>query len=331
MTSLKPPFPYFGGKMQVASIVWKALGKVARYIEPFFGSGAVLLNRPDFGESENWQYEIVNDKDCYLANVWRSIKYKTEETATYADWPVNHCDLSARRRWLFQNPPSIENLQNDPEWCDPKAAGYWIWGMSVWIGSGFLTEGIDAKKRPHLTSHKGVHAVEGPRPNIVDSRGISSTEARPVLEWFRRLLNRLERVKVVCGDWERVCGGNWQLKGTATCGMFFDPPYAVERSDCYRVEDYSVSHKVREYCLEKGKEKGMRLVLAGYLEEHESLLQHGWKVHCWTTMGGYANMGDLESRGRENRSKEALFFSPECEPIETLKQESLFGEEIENG
>lgn len=43
--SFVAPFPWFGGKSQVASIVWDRFGDVLNYIEPFFGSGAVLLGR----------------------------------------------------------------------------------------------------------------------------------------------------------------------------------------------------------------------------------------------------------------------------------------------
>ena len=44
--SVKPPFGWFGGKRRVAPEVWQALGDVQNYVEPFFGSGAILLNRP---------------------------------------------------------------------------------------------------------------------------------------------------------------------------------------------------------------------------------------------------------------------------------------------
>ena len=301
---LKAPFPYFGGKSTVAEIVWDSLGQVGRYIEPFFGSGAILLARPDFGNSETVQHEIVNDADCYLANVWRALKFKPDETAEYTDWPVNHCDLTARREWLMQNAPSIEHLQNDPEWCDPKAAGFWIWGMSCWIGGGF-TSRIDGI--PDGTRNK----IKGTRPHIVGNRGIQSS--KNVKETFEKLSNRLKNVKVVCGDWKRVCGGNWQKNGVSSCGFFFDPPYSVtDRSDCYEVEDYEVAKEVQAYCLEKGKEKGVRIVIAGYYEEHESLLSHGWTFESWTTNGGYGNMGGEDCQGKKNRFKEALFFSPNC-------------------
>ena len=43
---LKAPFPWFGGKSLVADIVWQRFGDIPNYVEPFFGSGAVLLGRP---------------------------------------------------------------------------------------------------------------------------------------------------------------------------------------------------------------------------------------------------------------------------------------------
>jgi hypothetical protein len=41
MAQLVAPFPWFGGKRKVASLVWERLGEVKHYIEPFFGGGTV--------------------------------------------------------------------------------------------------------------------------------------------------------------------------------------------------------------------------------------------------------------------------------------------------
>jgi DNA adenine methylase len=136
---LKAPFPYFGGKAKIAPIVWAALGNPRHYIEPFFGSGAVLLNRPDYSPN---MIETVNDKDGFVANVWRAIQFSPDETARWCDWPVNHADLSARKKELIKNEDRLlENLIADPEWHDPKMAGYWIWAASCWIGSGLTQSG----------------------------------------------------------------------------------------------------------------------------------------------------------------------------------------------
>lgn len=45
--TLVAPFPYFGGKRQVAAEVWARFGEVTNYVEPFAGSLAVLLARPE--------------------------------------------------------------------------------------------------------------------------------------------------------------------------------------------------------------------------------------------------------------------------------------------
>ena len=83
MTELRAPFPYFGGKSRVADVVWQAFGtRVPQY---FFGSGAVLLGRPDGAG----KVETVNDADGLLVNFWRSVQIDPGETAKWADWPIS--------------------------------------------------------------------------------------------------------------------------------------------------------------------------------------------------------------------------------------------------
>lgn len=113
MTELNAPFPYFGGKSQISDLVWLALGDVKHYMEPFFGSGAVLLRRP--GYQPDTHIETVCDKDGFVANVWRSIAFAPDEVAHWCDWPVNHADLSARKNTLVNNEARLlENLIADP-------------------------------------------------------------------------------------------------------------------------------------------------------------------------------------------------------------------------
>jgi hypothetical protein len=92
---LKAPFPWFGGKSRVASIVWDRFGNTPNYVEPFCGSLAVLLGRPHPPGTET-----VNDKDAFLVNFWRSLSFDSDGVAKWADWPVSEADLIARHRWL---------------------------------------------------------------------------------------------------------------------------------------------------------------------------------------------------------------------------------------
>jgi DNA adenine methylase len=115
--TLKAPFVYFGGKSAVASVIWKRFGDVRNYVEPFFGSGAVLLGRPRPFDG----VETVNDKDGFISNFWRAISWAPEETARHADWPVNENDLHARHIWLVGRKDSLQTkLEGDPEYFDAR-------------------------------------------------------------------------------------------------------------------------------------------------------------------------------------------------------------------
>lgn len=139
MPDFKAPFPWFGGKRRVAPIVWARFGDIKNYVEPFFGSGAVLLGRHDFDAGDP-PLETVNDKDGFVSNFWRAVQAAPDEVAHYADWPVNENDLHARHAWLTERRAElVERLEGNPDYCDAKIAGWWVWGMACWIGGRFCS------------------------------------------------------------------------------------------------------------------------------------------------------------------------------------------------
>jgi hypothetical protein len=149
MPKLKAPFPAFGGKSKVASLVWDRLGDVDNYIEPFCNSAACLLSRP-----HEPRVETINDWDCYVANFWRATAHDPEAVAVHADNPVNEADLHARHRWLVLSDYAAyfrAMIRTNPDFYDAKVAGYWCWGACCWIGSGWCQE---PQQLPHL-SHAG--------------------------------------------------------------------------------------------------------------------------------------------------------------------------------
>lgn len=323
---LTSPFPYFGGKSAIADYVWETIGNVPHYIEPFFGSGAVLLARPGYSPSKNT--ETICDKDGFVANVWRSIIFSPDETAKWCDWPVNHADLIARKKALIKNENMLlENLCKDEKWHDPLMAGYWIWAASCWIGSGLTSPG----KRPHVgDGGSGVHA-KGQSPHVSHSGcGVHAKGKIPhvsngvddgrfntkIYERFNALAKRLRYVRVVCGDWSRVCGGNWQDR-ISPVGIFFDPPYSVDYREqkIYHHDSVTVGKDVEKWCLERGARPGYRIVVAGYSDEYKSLVDAGWKTKSWSAGGGYSNAG---KNNNENRHKETLFISPHCPGVKEL-------------
>lgn len=61
---MKPPFPYFGGKMSVAERIVALLPPHRHYVEPYCGSLAVLLAKPPV------PIETVNDLDGRIMTFW---------------------------------------------------------------------------------------------------------------------------------------------------------------------------------------------------------------------------------------------------------------------
>ncbi len=127
-------------------MVWDMFGQVDNYVEPFFGSGAILLGCPHPGHTET-----VNDADGLLCNFWRALQFAPDDVAHYADYPVSEADLHARHRWLVDRRSMVEALMADPDWYDAQAAGWWVWGISQWIGTGWCPPtGAVSLKTPHL-------------------------------------------------------------------------------------------------------------------------------------------------------------------------------------
>ena len=306
------PFPWFGGKRDIAPQVWEALGNVAHYVEPFFGSGAVLLQRPHVSK-----FETVNDADGLLANFWRAVSADPELVADHADWPCNEADLHARHIWLVGNRERLtERLMGDADFYDAKAAGWWVWGSCNWIGSGWCSgqgpwvsiegELTDVRKLPHLSSAQGVNRQ---LPHLSEGRGVNRKLF--ITKWFASIADRMRDVRVACGDWSRVTGPAVLDAGGGLTGIFLDPPYSSEEHSIkYADGQPDVARDVLAWCAENGDRPNMRIVLAGYAGEHDSLTEIGWSAVHWKARGGYGSQGD--GRGRENSARERLWLSPHC-------------------
>lgn len=315
------PFPWFGGKRKVAAEVWARFGAVANYIEPFFGSGAVLLGRP----TPIVGNETINDLDGYVANFWRAVQRDPVAVATYADNPVNENDLHARHVWLLQQRERLQaRLDGDPDWADVKIAGWWVWGIACWIGSGFCSGTgpwwVDGDRQlVHLGNGQGVT-----RQLVhLGDNGRGVTRQRELVAWMGALSDRLRRVRVCSGDWARVCGPSVTFKHGLT-GVFLDPPYAdtADRApDLYRTDSATVAHAVRVWAIAQGDNPLLRIALCGYDGEHD--MPASWSVFQWSAGEGF---GAQAAERTENGRRERIWFSPGCVPRAQL---ALFPDEAE--
>jgi site-specific DNA-adenine methylase len=399
----KTPFPWFGGKSDAAPHVWAALGDVDHYVEPFAGSLAVLMRRPHTA-NRTYYSETVNDVDGLLINAWRSIQHSPDATAEAASWPVTEADIMSRHlallRWRSER--NLELLMADPEWHDPKMGGWWMYGQSGWIGSGWCSgdgawvvgddgrivkrakagrgEGV-RRKVPFLTANgRGVtrpqlreEGVGRQLPFVgnngqgvahgnlreegvgrqlpflsVNGQGVNNPgtheegvaiehEFHPMTmpelrRWFGYLSARLRHVRVLNGDWSRVCTDgalkSLPVRQGGVCGVFVDPPYAdtAGRADVYSHEDQQVAHRVREWALGHTDSKWLRVVMAGFEGEHDGAFESaGWRAVEWYRAGHLkGGMGNVGANGTQMH-RDRLWLSPSCLAPVDERQTSLWG------
>ena len=297
----RAPFPYFGGKSSIADLVWKRFGRPKQYIEPFCGSAAILLTAPTRAS-----LEVVNDINGFIANFWRATKHQPQEVARAADYPVSHIDLGARHRWLMKQRSRIGTELQDPNWPgDAKVAGWWLWGQCCWIGSGWCDW---VGQIPHASdAGMGVQAV-GQIPHAGNAgRGSDSplltSAGRTAWQWLQKLAARLERVRIVHGEWSRCLNSHYGGTNTA---VFLDPPYRAFEA-LYGCP--GVAEEVGNWALEHGS---LRVAICGHREDYNL---PGWEVAQW-------NRGRFTYSGNKTTNQETVWFSPAC--LHAPKQCSLF-------
>ena len=243
-------------------------------------------------------------------------------------------------RWRQER--QLEHLMADPHWHDPVMGGWWLWGQSAWIGSGWCRgdgpwvvgddgrierrkgEGV-SRQLPHVSDNgKGVTHGNLREPGVGDYHPMTMPELR---RWMHFLSARLRHVRILNGDWARcatngVCITLPVRQGHGPAGVFLDPPYSTDAERCgglYAHEDLDIANQVREWCQERGADPRYRIVLAGYDGEHNALEEHGWTAQEWFR-AGYLKGGMANTKGRtegedgdlHQQQRERLWLSPHC-------------------
>jgi hypothetical protein len=317
---LDPAFPYFGSKAAAVDLIWEAFGDPLNFVDCTTGTSAVTLGRP--GTDFSRRIETLNDAWGFIPNFLRAVTRDPRRVAQYADWPVSELDMHARHAYLLKtvNEAFVERLRDDESFFDAKVAGFWVYGQSIWIGSGwcdpakrvvhrrlpFLQGAGASEKDRHPHYGKGIFRLQLPAPPGVDT----PTRRDILVHYFRLIARRLERCRFTCGDWRRVVEPSVTISHGLTA-VFMDPPYGKEAkrtTNLHAVDSENVADDMREWCIENGSNPLLRIILCGYEGEHEELAQHGWRAVSWRNRGGYGNQ-DGENA---NADRERLWLSPHC-------------------
>jgi hypothetical protein len=153
-----------------------------------------------------------------------------------------------------------------------------------------------SRKLPHLGD--AGQGVSRKLPHLGDA----GQEA--LAAYLHRLSDRLRRVRITCGSWERVVTPSVVRAGAGGDGsraIFLDPPYATS-GDLYAETSDGIAEHVRAWCAKAPTD--LRIVLCGYDDEHDSL---GWEC-----INGRAGGGAGYSKNADNGRRERLWLSPVC-------------------
>lgn len=139
---MKSVIKYPGSKWNIAPQLVELIPEHHSYVEPFFGSGAVLFNKPVS------DIETVNDIDSDVVNLFRCIQKDSERLA----------------RLVMTTPFSREEYERQFEGCTStlyasnfqRAAGFLI---KCWQGHGFRTNGYKVGWKNDVVGREKAYAL----------------------------------------------------------------------------------------------------------------------------------------------------------------------------
>ena len=278
---LLPPFQWYGGKRNRAHEINARIGDVDTYSEPFAGSLACLLQRRPA------KFEIVCDLDGALCNFWRSVKKDPAAVAEHAFWPPIHQDLVARHRYLVAwAGEHSARLMADPEYCDLRAAGWWLWGVRRFIGSLWCGNKKVPLSRPHI--------------------GYQVSRAVPTGELLASIAERLEQVFVLNQSWQAAVtpAGLASGRGAKTFGILLDPPYLTgQRGDLYSSDMRENADTAAEESYRWAVEHGDEYRIAYCCHDGDFALPDEWTM----TRGGFQGV-----RRADRKRHDIIMYSPPC-------------------
>jgi len=289
--SLKAPFPYFGGKSRVASLIWDKIDPVQSYVEPFGGSLALYLH-PRLPPERS----LLNDLDGLLINFWRSVQKDPEGVALNAHAPISTLELQARHNYVVRNAGDlVRSMASDPKYYDIEMAAYWLYARSTMIGGRLIFENEIGPRIPSLI------------PNGMHSKG-----RKDLVAVLHEISEHLKSALITCSSWESTLNKTSLYYKTPTF-VFLDPPYPSTECDngVYKHSE-GVWKDVVGWCKEHQDDPNLRIVLCGY--EGTATLD-GWECVRWHTQGGLASAYASEI-GLSNAKRECVWFSPQCKANE---------------
>ncbi|MGY1945309.1 DNA adenine methylase [Nocardia asiatica] len=248
---MRPPFPYYGGKMSVAARIAEFLPEHRHYVEPFAGSLAVLLaKRPA-------PFETVNDLHSELMTFWRVLRTRPADLA-------RECALTPHSRAEYAAAAELaagDDLETARRvWVRLTQSRSGLLGNTGW--RHYIDPGGSSSSMPdYLDGYVDRFAAVARRLHAV------SLECRPALE----LIESYGRSAEVC--------------------LYVDPPYLGSTRNGTNYAHEMPSSAEHEQLLVALLRARAAVVLSGYASELYDTALTGWSRVEIPTFNGNAGTG----------------------------------------
>ena len=230
---------YPGSKWNIAGKLAELIPPHHSYVEPFFGSGAVLFSKPPS------DIETVNDLDSDVTNLFRCIQKDPERLG----------------RLVMTTPYSREEYEKQFEGIDKtlyisdfdRAAGFLI---RCWQGHGYRTNG---------------HKVGWKNDVVGRERAYALWNWYRLPEWIIEIAERLRQVQIENRPALEVI----KRFDYPAVFMYIDPPYlwATRHGKQYRHEMTDADH---EELLQTSLQSKAKIMISGYESDMYNKYLSGW-------------------------------------------------------
>ena len=235
---------YPGSKWNIAWQLVELIPPPHRYVEPYFGSGAVLFNKAPSA------IETVNDLDGEVVNLFWCIQQDSERLA----------------RLVMTTPFSREvydmQFETDNSYAGryQRAAGFLI---RCWQGHGGRTNGYKGGWKNDVQGRERMYAL---------------WNWYRLPEWIIEIAERLRKVQIECRPALEVTG----RFNYPNVFMYIDPPYLLDtrQGKQYRHEMTDADHRELLQAILQSRAK---IMISGYESEMYNEYLQGWQKGYFTS------------------------------------------------
>lgn len=237
---MKSVIKYPGSKWNIAPQLVELIPEHHSYVEPFFGSGAVLFNKPVS------DIETVNDLDSDVVNLFRCIQKDSERLA----------------RLVMTTPFSREEYERQFDGCTStlyasnfqRAAGFLI---KCWQGHGFRTNGYKVGWKNDVVGREKAYAL---------------WNWYRLPDWIIDITERLRKVQIENRPALEVI----ERFNYSQVFMYLDPPYMLgtRSGKQYMHEMTDAEHEELLQMITKSRAK---IMISGYETDMYNDYLSGWE------------------------------------------------------